>query len=89
MGFRIGANPHLPHRPSLLLDIVFAHDGGFSWGTLDDYDLIARRLWSATGAEVISVLIYEGTEHGFSTNHRSDPNLRRCEIGTWLAGVKP
>ncbi len=35
--------------------IVFAHGGGFSWGTLDDYDLIARRLCSATGAEVISV----------------------------------
>jgi acetyl esterase len=55
MGF--GLVPVRRYRPALLSSwtIVFAHGGGFSWGRLDDYDLIARRLCSATNAEVISV----------------------------------
>ena len=35
--------------------IVFAHGGGFSWGTLDDYDQICRNMCLATGAELVSI----------------------------------
>ena len=35
--------------------LVFAHGGGFSWGTLDDYDPICRRLALGTGSLVVSV----------------------------------
>ena len=45
--------------------MVFAHGGGFSWGTLDDYDQIARNLCSATGVEVVSVGYRLAPEHPF------------------------
>ena len=35
--------------------LVFTHGGGFSWGTLDDYDQICRNLMVATDGVVISV----------------------------------
>lgn len=35
--------------------LVFAHGGGFSWGTLDDYDQICRNLAAGMGSTVISV----------------------------------
>ncbi|PKR90645.1 hypothetical protein CXZ10_04605 [Pleomorphomonas diazotrophica] len=35
--------------------LVFAHGGGFSWGTLDDYDQICRNLAAGTVSTVISV----------------------------------
>lgn len=45
--------------------MVFAHGGGFSWGTLDDYGPIARNLSSATGARVISVAYRLAPQHAF------------------------
>lgn len=45
--------------------LVFAHGGGFSWGTLDDYDQIARNLCSATRAEVVSVGYRLAPDHPF------------------------
>lgn len=54
-----------PARPTLRLYIpaigevaslvVFAHGGGFTWGTLDDYDEVCRNLAHATGGAVASV----------------------------------
>lgn len=35
--------------------MVFAHGGGFSWGTLDDYDQICRNLAEGTESTVVSV----------------------------------
>ncbi len=35
--------------------VVYAHGGGFTWGTLDDYDRLARNLAQATGGVVASV----------------------------------
>jgi acetyl esterase len=34
---------------------VFAHGGGFNWGTLDDYDQLCRNIVSGTGGTLISV----------------------------------
>jgi acetyl esterase len=34
---------------------LFVHGGGFSWGTLDDYDQICRNLMMATDGTVVSV----------------------------------
>ena len=34
---------------------VFAHGGGFTWGTLDDYDQLCRNIASGTGGTLISV----------------------------------
>jgi acetyl esterase len=45
--------------------VVFAHGGGFSWGTLDDYDQIARNLCNATGADILSVGYRLAPEHPF------------------------
>lgn len=45
--------------------MVFAHGGGFSWGTLDDYDQIARNLCNATGADVVSVDYRLAPDHRF------------------------
>lgn len=35
--------------------MVFAHGGGFSWGTLDDYDRICRNLCEGARSTIISV----------------------------------
>lgn len=45
--------------------MVFAHGGGFSSGTLDDYDQIARNLCNATGADIMSVGYRLAPEHPF------------------------
>lgn len=34
---------------------VFAHGGGFTWGTLDDYDQLCRNIVAGTGGTLISV----------------------------------
>lgn len=34
---------------------VFAHGGGFTWGTLDDYDQLCRNIIAAAGGTLISV----------------------------------
>lgn len=51
-------------KPSTWI-MVFAHGGGFSWGTLDDYDQIARNLCNSTGADVVSVGYRLAPEHPF------------------------
>jgi acetyl esterase len=51
-------------KPSTWI-MVFAHGGGFSWGTLDDYDQIARNLCNATGADVMSVGYRLAPDHPF------------------------
>lgn len=45
--------------------IVFAHGGGFNWGSLDDYDRICRNLAEATGSKVVSVDYRLAPEHKF------------------------
>ena len=44
---------------------LFAHGGGFSWGTLDDYGQICRNLMLATGGPVISVGYRLAPQHPF------------------------
>lgn len=34
---------------------VFAHGGGFTWGTLDDYDQLCRNIVAATGGTLLSI----------------------------------
>lgn len=45
--------------------IVFAHGGGFSWGTLDDYDDICVNLATFTDSKVVSVEYRLAPEHPF------------------------
>jgi acetyl esterase len=45
--------------------MVFAHGGGFSWGTLDDYDVICRNLCAATGADIVSIDYRLAPQHPF------------------------
>lgn len=47
------------------MTIVFAHGGGFSWGTLDDYNRICRNLCGATGGDVVSVDYRLAPSHPF------------------------
>ncbi len=64
--------------------IVFAHGGGFSWGTLDDYDQIARNLCSAVGAQVVSVGYRLAPDHPFPAGLDDV-----CAVIRSLAGRKP
>lgn len=45
--------------------VVFAHGGGFVWGTLDDYDRLARNLAWATGGLVAAVDYRLAPDHPF------------------------
>jgi acetyl esterase len=44
---------------------LFVHGGGFSWGTLDDYDQICRNLMMATSGTVVSVGYRLAPQHPF------------------------
>lgn len=46
--YRSGANP-------TTCLTVFAHGGGFTWGTLDDYDQLCRNIVAGTGGALVSV----------------------------------
>lgn len=46
--YRNGANP-------TTCLTVFAHGGGFTWGTLDDYDQLCRNIVAGTGGALVSV----------------------------------
>lgn len=64
--------------------LVFAHGGGFSWGTLDDYDQIARNLCSAIRAEVVSVGYRLAPDHPFPAGLDDV-----CKVFRALANAKP
>lgn len=44
---------------------VFAHGGGFTWGTLDDYEQLCRNIVTGTGGTLISVDYRLAPEHPF------------------------
>ena len=55
---RVGATPIRLYRNdanSSSCLIVFAHGGGFTWGTLGDYDQLCRNILAGTGGTLISV----------------------------------
>lgn len=58
---RINRNPQA--TPKALL--VFAHGGGFSWGSLDDYDQICRNLAEGVACTVVSVDYRLAPQHRF------------------------
>ncbi|KKB82600.1 hypothetical protein VW35_00300 [Devosia soli] len=64
--------------------IVFAHGGGFSWGTLDNYDQIAQNLCTATRAEVVSVDYRLAPDHPFPAGLNDV-----CAVLRTLASAKP
>lgn len=64
--------------------LIFAHGGGFSWGTLDDYDQIARNLCAATRAEVVSVGYRLAPDHPFPAGFDDV-----CTVLRALASAKP
>ncbi len=51
LAFRI----YRPHPGERLPFVVFAHGGGFVWGSIDTHDGLCRRLCRETGAAVVSV----------------------------------
>ena len=56
---------YMPQSGSRLCLTLFVHGGGFSWGTLDDYDPICRNLVAATGGTVVSVGYRLAPQHPF------------------------
>jgi len=56
---------YVPHSESEGALLLFVHGGGFSWGTLDDFDQICRNLVLATGGTVVSVGYRLAPQHPF------------------------
>ncbi|WP_449397184.1 alpha/beta hydrolase [Devosia riboflavina] len=68
--------------------LVFAHGGGFSWGTLNDYDQIARNLCGATGAEVVSVGYRLAPDHPFPAGLDDILSVLRAVVSDNPAGAR-
>ena len=66
--------------------MVFAHGGGFSWGTLDDYDRICRNLAAGTGSLVLSVDYRLAPAHPFPAG-LDDFYTAACWAARWHEGA--